>query len=55
MASDLLLALGVVVALYAALVLALVLAGRRTDARALATFVPDCLVLFRGLLRAAQV
>ena len=30
--------------------LALVLAGRRTDARALAGFVPDCVVLVRRLL-----
>jgi uncharacterized membrane protein YkvA (DUF1232 family) len=29
---------------------ALVLAGRRTDARALAGFVPDCVVLVRRLL-----
>lgn len=40
----------VVVAVYAALVLGFVLAGRRSDARALARFVPDCLVLFRRLL-----
>jgi uncharacterized membrane protein YkvA (DUF1232 family) len=38
------------VALYALAVLALVAAGRRTDARALAGFVPDCIVLFRRLL-----
>lgn len=30
--------------------LALLLAGRRTEARALAGFVPDCLVLFKRLL-----
>ena len=40
----------VVVALYAAGVLALVLAGRRADAAALARFVPDCVVLVRRLL-----
>ena len=34
---------------YAALVAALAVAGRRTQARALAGFVPDCLVLFRRL------
>jgi uncharacterized membrane protein YkvA (DUF1232 family) len=39
-----------VLALYTAAVAALVLAGRRADARALAGFVPDCVVLFRGLL-----
>lgn len=36
--------------LYAAFVLALVLAGRRSDARALARFIPDCLILLRRLL-----
>ena len=38
-------------AVYAALVLALILAGRRSDARALAGFIPDCLVLFNRLRR----
>jgi len=45
-----LLVVGALVALYALAVLALVAAGRRTDARALAGFVPDCVVLFRRLL-----
>jgi uncharacterized membrane protein YkvA (DUF1232 family) len=36
--------------LYAAAVLALVAVGRRTDAVAVARFVPDCVVLFRRLL-----
>jgi uncharacterized membrane protein YkvA (DUF1232 family) len=36
-------------ALYAAFVLALVLAGRRGQARAVAGFVPDCAVLLRRL------
>lgn len=36
--------------IYAALVAALVVSGRRADARALAGFVPDCIVLFRRLL-----
>jgi uncharacterized membrane protein YkvA (DUF1232 family) len=35
--------------LYALLVLALVLAGRRDAARALAGFIPDCVVLLRRL------
>lgn len=38
-------------ALYAAFVAALVIAARRQDARALAGFIPDCIVLFRRLLR----
>ena len=37
-------------ALYAAAVLVLVLLGRRADARALAGFIPDCVVLVRRLL-----
>jgi uncharacterized membrane protein YkvA (DUF1232 family) len=39
----------VAAALYAAFVLVLVAAGRRTDARAWAGFIPDCLVLFKRL------
>jgi uncharacterized membrane protein YkvA (DUF1232 family) len=46
---------GVVIAVYALFVMGLLLAGRRTDAHALATFVPDCLRLFYGLLRDARV
>jgi len=49
------LALGAFLALYAALVGALVLAGRRGDARALAGFVPDCVVLLRRLLADPRV
>jgi uncharacterized membrane protein YkvA (DUF1232 family) len=41
--------------LYGLLVLALVLAGRRADARALAGFVPDCAVLFGRLIRDPRV
>jgi uncharacterized membrane protein YkvA (DUF1232 family) len=37
-------------ALYASVVLALVVLGRRGEARAVARFIPDCLVLFRRLL-----
>ncbi len=44
-----LIALLVVVALYAAAVGALVVAGRRSDAAALARFVPDVVVLVRRL------
>lgn len=45
----------VVVALYAAAVAALVAAGRRSDAVALARFVPDCAVLLRRLARDPRV
>jgi|SRR5918995_2951096 uncharacterized membrane protein YkvA (DUF1232 family) len=38
-------------ALYATFVLALLVAGRREQARALADFVPDCALLCRRLLR----
>lgn len=40
----------VVLAVYGLLVLGLVLAGRGSEARALARFIPDCLVLFKRLL-----
>ena len=42
--------LAAVLLAWAAAVVALVLAGRRADARALAGFVPDCVVLMRRLL-----
>jgi len=45
-----LIVLAALLALYAIAVLALVVAGRRSDARALAGFVPDCVVLFKRLL-----
>lgn len=41
---------GAVVLAYAGFVLVLVFLGRREDARAVARFVPDCVVLFRRLL-----
>jgi uncharacterized membrane protein YkvA (DUF1232 family) len=43
-------ALLVVLALYALVVAALVVAGRRSHAAALARFIPDCVVLVRRLL-----
>jgi uncharacterized membrane protein YkvA (DUF1232 family) len=42
-------------ALYAAAVLALIVTGRRGDARALAGFIPDCVVLVRRLLSDQRV
>jgi uncharacterized membrane protein YkvA (DUF1232 family) len=48
--SGLLLVLLIVLAVYALLIAALYLAGRETDARALARLVPDCIVLGRRLL-----
>ena len=53
--SYALLALAVAALAWAACVAALVAAGRRADARALARFVPDCLVLFGRLLRDERV
>jgi uncharacterized membrane protein YkvA (DUF1232 family) len=50
-----LLGLAISVAVYAAAVLALVALGRRSDARALAGFMPDCVVLVRRLLRDPRV
>ena len=50
-----LVSLAVLLGLYAAFVLALLVAGRRGDARAVAGFIPDCLVLFRRLLADPRV
>jgi uncharacterized membrane protein YkvA (DUF1232 family) len=40
---------------WAALILVLVLAGRRRDARDVASFIPDCIVLFKRLLGDGRV
>jgi len=50
-----LLGVGVFLAIYAVFVLALVIAGRRESARALAGFIPDCIVLCSRLLRDPRV
>jgi uncharacterized membrane protein YkvA (DUF1232 family) len=47
--------LAVALVLYLAAVVALVRAGRRTDARALAGFIPDCVVLFKRLIGDSRV
>jgi uncharacterized membrane protein YkvA (DUF1232 family) len=47
--------LGVALAVWAACVALLVVFGRRSEARALARFIPDCLVLFRRLLSDGRV
>jgi uncharacterized membrane protein YkvA (DUF1232 family) len=41
---------GAVLALYGTAVFILILVGRRTEAGAVARFVPDCIVLFRRML-----
>ncbi len=51
----LLISLGVVVAVWAIFVVWLVAVGRRSDARALATFIPDCIVLVTRLARDPRV
>jgi len=48
--SWLLVVAGVTLAVYLLFVAALFLTGRRTAARALAGFIPDCIVLLRRLL-----
>lgn len=45
----------VVLVLYASFLAALLLAGRRHDARAVAGFVPDCVVLFRRMLSGGRL
>ena len=47
--------MGASLGVYAAFVAGLALAGRRGDARALATFIPDCLLLVKALLRDPRV
>jgi uncharacterized membrane protein YkvA (DUF1232 family) len=55
-AADVALAsLALLLAIYALLVLGLVAAGRRSEAGALARFIPDCIVLFRRLLADPRV
>jgi uncharacterized membrane protein YkvA (DUF1232 family) len=54
-AQIVLLALGITAVVYAAFIVALIVAGRRSDARALATFIPDCLLLFKRLLADKRV
>jgi uncharacterized membrane protein YkvA (DUF1232 family) len=51
----LLVSLAVVLGLYAAFVAWLVVLGRRDDARALARFIPDCIVLVTRLARDPRV
>jgi uncharacterized membrane protein YkvA (DUF1232 family) len=51
----LLVSLAVVVGVYAAFVAWLVILGRRGEARALATFIPDCIVLVTRLAREPRV
>ncbi|MEP7224774.1 MAG: DUF1232 domain-containing protein [Actinomycetota bacterium] len=49
------LAFGLTLAMYLVFVLTLLLLGRRTDARAWAGFVPDCVILFTRLARDRRV
>ena len=54
-ATWVLIGLGMLVLVWLAFVVALLLAGRSGDARALAGFVPDCLVLVGRLVRDPRV
>ncbi|MDQ3380442.1 MAG: DUF1232 domain-containing protein [Actinomycetota bacterium] len=49
------LASGLTLAMYLAFLFTLLLLGRRTDARAWAGFVPDCVILFTRLARNRRV
>jgi uncharacterized membrane protein YkvA (DUF1232 family) len=53
--SWLLVSLSVLLAVYAAFIITLILVGRRSDARALATFIPDCIVLVTRLANDPRV
>jgi len=50
-----LLGIAVLAVVYAAFVLVLILLGRRSDARALATFIPDCIVLVTRLAQDPRI
>lgn len=52
---TLLIALAIAVALWLLAIVVLVVAGRRSAARELATLIPNVLALFRGLLRDERV
>jgi uncharacterized membrane protein YkvA (DUF1232 family) len=45
----------ILAALYAAFVLALYLVGKRSQARAISGFIPDCIILFKNLMQDKQV
>jgi uncharacterized membrane protein YkvA (DUF1232 family) len=51
----LLVGIAMLAVVYAALVVALVVSGRRSEARTLATFIPDCIILVTRLARDARV
>ena len=51
----LLISLGVILMIYASFLAWLVMRGRREDARAFATFIPDCVVLVTRLARDPRV
>jgi uncharacterized membrane protein YkvA (DUF1232 family) len=55
MLRELLIAAAIVLVAWAVTILVLVVTGRRTQARELAAFLPNLLVLFRGLLRDPRV
>jgi uncharacterized membrane protein YkvA (DUF1232 family) len=48
--SSLLIVAACILVTYAAFIVALIVAGRRRDARAVARFIPDCIVLVRRLV-----
>lgn len=52
---SLLLCVGAALLVYAAFLVPLVIVGRRSEARALAGFIPDCLVLLRHVLHDDRV
>ena len=55
MQTTFLVVAGALLGLYLLAVLALLVLGRREDARALAGFIPDCLILLRRLLADPRV
>jgi uncharacterized membrane protein YkvA (DUF1232 family) len=55
MPRALLISVGVVIALYALFIAVLFVSGRRSEARAWAGFIPDCVFLFKRLIGDSRV
>ncbi len=53
--NNLLLLLIAFLVLYAAFILVLYVAGKRSEARAINGFIPDCIVLFKNLIKDKKV
>lgn len=53
--SNVLLFFFLALAIYLVFILVLMVSGRKSDARAIAGFIPDCIVLFKNLLKDRRI